>query len=195
MKTIMMSFSLWDTVRSLAKNNPDMVLSDHALEDHLSVAKGAAANVRTTLQFFGIIDSEFLLTKFGRKWTNDDTYQDACAEIIKKVFPPDTYKALQPNGELSDFNRTNVKQWLRNRADLMDPRKNASFLLNLAAEAGICPTPIKRTETEKPLSAKVSITAEIPLEKLSYTATMLASVAMPNTLSISVQTTSDEGNC
>lgn len=129
-----------------------------------------------------------------REWIDDDTYPDTCAKIIKIAFPPGTYEALQPNGELSDFNRTNVKKWLHNRAGLMDPRKNASFLLNLAAEAGIRPTPIKRTETEKPLSAKVSITAEIPLDKLSYTATMLASVAIPNTLSISVQATSDESN-
>lgn len=194
MKTIMMSFSLWGAVRSLARNNPDIALSNHVLEDGLSIVKSVAANVRTTLQFFHIIDSEFRLTKLGREWIDDDTYPDTCAKIIKTAFPPGTYEALQPNGELSDFNRTNVKKWLHNRAGLMDPRKNASFLLNLAAEAGIRPTPIKRTETEKPLSAKVSITAEIPLDKLSYTATMLASVAIPNTLSISVQATSDESN-
>ena len=185
---------LWDAVRSLARNNPDIALSNHVLEDGLSIVKSVAANVRTTLQFFHIIDSEFRLTKLGREWIDDDTYPDTCAKIIKTAFPPGTYEALQPNGELSDFNRTNVRKWLHNRAGLMDPRKNASFLLNLAAEAGIRPTPIKRTETEKPLSAKVSITAEIPLDKLSYTATMLASVAIPNTLSISVQATSDESN-
>lgn len=52
MKTIMMSFSLWEAVRFLARNNPDIALSNRVLEESLSVAKSAAANVRTTLRFF-----------------------------------------------------------------------------------------------------------------------------------------------
>ena len=194
MKTIMMSFSLWSKVRSLAKENPDMVFSDHALEDSLSIVKGAAINVRTTLQFFEIVVSEFYLTKLGREWIDDNTYPEACREIIVKVFPFGTYDALQPGGELSDFDASNVKQWLRDRAGLVDPRKNASFLLKLAAEAGIRPTPTEKIETTIPTSAIVSITAEIPLDRLSDTATMLASIAIPNTLSISVHTMNDKGN-
>ena len=111
-----------------------------------------------------------------------------------KVFPFGTYDALQPGGELSDFDASNVKQWLRDRAGLVDPRKNASFLLKLAAEAGIHPTPTEKIETTIPTSAIVSITAEIPLDRLSDTATMLASIAIPNTLSISVHTMNDKGN-
>lgn len=192
MKTIMMSFSLWNKVRSLAKNDPERALSNRVLEKNLSATEGAACNVRTTLQFFGIIDPEFHLTEFGTKWIDDNTYQEACQEIIERVFPLGTYDALQPGGELSDFSMPNTKQWLRNRAGLADPRKNASFLLKLAAEAGIRPTPIEKAET--PMSAIVSITAEIPFDKLSDAATMLASVAVPNSLSINIQTMNDGGN-
>jgi hypothetical protein len=52
-------------------------------------AKSAGLNVVSPMQRLGLLDEHGNLTERGHKWRGDDTYAEACQEILDDIYPAD----------------------------------------------------------------------------------------------------------
>jgi hypothetical protein len=81
----------WRTLRARAAAAPSSKFNPGAvavLLGHDSPAS-AATNVVSPMQKLGLLDENGNLTNRGHKWRSDDSYAEACQEILDEVYPAD----------------------------------------------------------------------------------------------------------
>lgn len=104
MKTVMMATSRWHAVQELVKRaaaaDSCVAITTSLIESRLGLEKGPADNDRVSLRFFGLINQGAgVLTALGRRWIDDESYLNACKEIIDRCYPQGTVQALSSGGE------------------------------------------------------------------------------------------------
>jgi hypothetical protein len=78
----------------------------------MSTPKSAADNVVYPMRKLGILDSEGGLTDRGRKWRVDESYADACQEILDEIYPADLAVLTDESGAPD---KTRILTWLQHR--------------------------------------------------------------------------------
>jgi hypothetical protein len=88
--------NIWWKLRERFVNAPP---KGEVTKEYLSSALGlgakVAANVMPAIKQVGLIDDSNLLTPLARRWRDDQTYAEACREIIDSAYP-DSLKDVSP---------------------------------------------------------------------------------------------------
>lgn len=98
-------------------------------------AKGLIAQLKR----LGLVDAEARPTELARRWRVDDTYADACGEILRFAFPPDIVDAVEA-GPIDAAAASRL--FLQKGFGLGSSKNLARILLSLAARS-----PEPRTDT------------------------------------------------
>ncbi len=79
----------WFILRDRAQNSPSAKITPEIVQAMFDMATPASArdNVVSHLRKVGIVDDEGNLTERGNLWRNDDTYAEACRQIIDEFYP------------------------------------------------------------------------------------------------------------
>lgn len=85
----------WDLRRQFQRTVPGRVDARY-LETVLDVGDGHARNLIPQLRAVGLIDDTGGTTPLANDWRDDQTYPDACNQIVQEVYPRDLLDALPP---------------------------------------------------------------------------------------------------
>jgi hypothetical protein len=104
--------SAWRTLRARAVATPSYKFNPAAVAVLLGHESAASAtlNVVSPMQRFGLLDEHGNLTERGHKWRSDDTYAEACQEILDDVYPADLAGFTTASGSPD---KTMVKKWFQ----------------------------------------------------------------------------------
>ena len=81
----------WRVLRTRAATAPSTKFTPSTVAALLTMGSAASAqtSVVSPLQRLGLFDESGALTARGNKWRVDASYEDACWEILKDVYPDD----------------------------------------------------------------------------------------------------------
>jgi hypothetical protein len=104
--------SAWRTLRARAVATPSYKFNPAAVAVLLGHDSAASAtlNVVSPMQRFGLLDEHGNLTERGHKWRSDDTYAEACQEILDDIYPADLAGFTTASGSPD---KTMVKKWFQ----------------------------------------------------------------------------------
>jgi hypothetical protein len=102
--------SAWRIIRAKAVTSPSYKFSPTAVAVLLGHESAASAtlNVVSPMQRLGLLDEQGNLTERGHKWRGDDSYAEACQDILNEVYPADLAGFTTASGSPD---RTMVKKW------------------------------------------------------------------------------------
>lgn len=104
----------WRVLRTRAATAPSTKFTPSTVAALLTMGSAASAqtNVVAPLQRLGLFDESGALTARGNKWRVDASYEDACSEILKDVYPDDLAALTD---ELGAPDRAKVTTWLQHK--------------------------------------------------------------------------------
>ena len=81
----------WHAIRAKAFASPSTKFTPAVVRSLLDLGNDASAqtNVLRGMRSFGIVNDDGSLTELGTRWRVDETYAQACREILEKVYPED----------------------------------------------------------------------------------------------------------
>ena len=133
MKTLMIPIRSWREARMFCAGRVDYKFEPETLEDELGAvtSRNAAVGLISSLSAIGLLDDNGQLTELGLKWANDETYPEACSEIIRMYFPEETRDAIDAEvlsnaeiidryAELAGMNQAGAKKNIRVLRMLME---------------------------------------------------------------------------
>ncbi|MFL5799326.1 MAG: DUF5343 domain-containing protein [Actinomycetota bacterium] len=85
----------WDLRRKFQQTMPQRVDAGY-LQTVLDVGEGHARNLIPQLRQIGLIDDNNRTTPLANDWRDDETYAQACRQIVDRVYPQDLTDALPP---------------------------------------------------------------------------------------------------
>jgi hypothetical protein len=102
----------WRTLRARAVAAPTSKFNPGAVAVILGhdSPTSAATNVVSPMQKLGLIDDNGNLTDRGHKWRSNDSYAEACQEILDEVYPADLAGFTTTNGAPD---RAMVTKWFQ----------------------------------------------------------------------------------
>lgn len=154
----------WFTLRAKASAAPSTKFSAGTVAAILGMAnaKSAADNVVGPLRRLGILDDEGALTSRGNKWRVDNSYADACSEILESVYP-DELAALTDSAGNPD--RQKIATWLQHQGQGESNAKQMAATYLLIAAKTPAPAPDSAgSDSKKPSrSTRTSTKALVPV--------------------------------
>jgi hypothetical protein len=107
-----LSVAAWRALRARAAQAPTQKFNAMTVATLLSYdsTKSAGDNVVYPLQKLGLIDENGALTDRGNKWRIDDSYAEACQEMLDSVYPSDLATFTSADGRPD---KAQVQKWFQ----------------------------------------------------------------------------------
>ncbi len=102
----------WSTMRSRAAASPTVRLTADTVAALMDLAnpKSAQENVVKPMRMLGLIDEDGVLTDRGHKWRIDESFGDACQQILDEIYPDELGTLIDEDGRPD---RKMVKTWFQ----------------------------------------------------------------------------------
>jgi len=138
----------WYTIRGRAASSPSTRFTPQLVATLLDLnnEKSARDNVLLGMNRLGILKTDdWSLTELGQKWRLDDSYADACDEIIRDVYPDELGALTDDNGK-PDFNMIN--SWFARKG--YGTSNAGAMARTFALVASKSLTPVETAQRERP---------------------------------------------
>jgi hypothetical protein len=99
--------TVWWGLRALLQKTPKATIDERRLGYELGVQETAARQYIAELRHAGILNDENRATDLADRWRHDDTYSQASAEILEKIYPSSLIESAPPD----QTDRARVVSW------------------------------------------------------------------------------------
>lgn len=163
----------WTALRARAAAAPSTKFTPEVVAALMEMAspRSARDNTVSPMRRLGLIDEEGALTARGNKWRIDESFDEACQEILEEVYPEELGALVDGDGN-PDFSK--VKTWFDHQGfGDSNARQMASTYVTVASKqvpeppAADSGKPKKKASTKTDDSGKSPRVkqAEVPIEK------------------------------
>ena len=106
------SATAWSTLRSRAAASPTVKLTPDSVAALMKLANAQSAekNVVKPMRLLGLVDNDGNLTDRGNKWRIDESFDEACQQIMDDVYPEELRTLINEHGRPD---RKMVKTWFQ----------------------------------------------------------------------------------
>lgn len=106
------SSTAWQKVRARAATAPTAPITPSSIAALLGMSspRSAIDNVVLPLRRLGLVDDDGRLTERGKKWRVDDSYGEACQEILDEIYPSDLTSLTDDQGRPE---KSQVNSWFQ----------------------------------------------------------------------------------
>jgi hypothetical protein len=142
------SSNWWTLRKKFLQTLPKGAIDGKYLSTLLGITEPAAKNLIPPLKQIGLVDDQNKASDLANKWRHNDTYAEACKEMLDSVYP-DGLKDVQPG---PDVDKSQAATWISKHLGVGDSAaKRMAALYALIVEAD----PAKESqEGQKPQSAE-----------------------------------------
>jgi hypothetical protein len=163
------SKAAWFTLRDRAQKSPSAKITPSIVQAMFNMASADSAkdNIVRPLRLVNLIDDDGALTELGQLWRNDDTYGEACQQILSAFYPAD----LEHLGDVAaierwftgqGFGASNARQMASTYNMLSAPSIPTEVPQPAAKKNGKTATPDRKTtEAARPLVKNAQRSTEI----------------------------------